>query len=81
MLGNAKALKRNNRECKGILIGPSMASRFLRVEIPPSYFLGAVGEASASVQISRHGWQADDRTFSREIKCQTDAACCSLTWA
>jgi hypothetical protein len=22
MLGNAKALKRNNRECKGILIGP-----------------------------------------------------------
>ncbi len=35
MLGNAKALKRNNRECKGILIGPSMAPRFLRrIEIP-----------------------------------------------
>jgi hypothetical protein len=28
MRGNAKALKRNNRECKGILIGPSMAPRF-----------------------------------------------------
>jgi hypothetical protein len=28
MLGNAKALKRNNRECKRILIGPSMAPRF-----------------------------------------------------
>jgi len=30
MLGNAKALKRNNRERKGILIGPSMAPRFSR---------------------------------------------------
>jgi hypothetical protein len=29
MLGNAKALKRNNWECKGILIGPLMAPRFL----------------------------------------------------
>jgi hypothetical protein len=28
MLGNAKALKRNNWECKGILIGPLMAPRF-----------------------------------------------------
>ena len=28
MLGNAKALKRNNGECKGILIGPSTAPRF-----------------------------------------------------
>jgi hypothetical protein len=28
MLGNPKALKRNDRECKGILIGPSMAPRF-----------------------------------------------------
>ena len=25
MLGNAKALIRNDKECKGILIGPSMA--------------------------------------------------------
>jgi hypothetical protein len=29
MLGNAKPLKRNNWECKGILIGPLMAPRFL----------------------------------------------------
>jgi hypothetical protein len=28
MRGNAKALKRNNRECKGILIGPLKAPRF-----------------------------------------------------
>jgi hypothetical protein len=28
MLGNAKALKRNNGECKVILIGPSMAPHF-----------------------------------------------------
>ena len=28
MLGNGKALKRNNGECKGILIGPLMAPRF-----------------------------------------------------
>ena len=32
MLGCAKALKRNNRECKEILIGPSMAPRFLESE-------------------------------------------------
>jgi hypothetical protein len=35
MLGNAKSLKRNNGEHEGILIGPSMAPRFLQViEIP-----------------------------------------------
>ena len=32
MLGNAKALKRNDRECKAILIGPSKAPRFLGAE-------------------------------------------------
>jgi hypothetical protein len=31
MLGNAKALKRNNWECKGVLIGPSF---FSTIEIP-----------------------------------------------
>ncbi len=31
MLGSAKELKRNNRECKGILIGPSF---FSTIEIP-----------------------------------------------
>jgi len=30
MLGNPKALKRNDRERRGILIGPSMAPRFSR---------------------------------------------------
>ena len=34
MLGSAKSLKRNNRECKGILIGPSMAPHFSGAEIP-----------------------------------------------
>jgi hypothetical protein len=34
MLGSAKKLKRNNRECKGILIGPLMAPRFVTTEIP-----------------------------------------------
>jgi hypothetical protein len=29
MLGSTKALIRNNRECKGILIGPLMAPRFI----------------------------------------------------
>ena len=39
MRGKAKALKRNNKECEGILIGPSMAPRFFRVsEIPSSCF-------------------------------------------
>jgi hypothetical protein len=34
MMGNAKALIRNNRECKGILIGPSMAPHFSQAEFP-----------------------------------------------
>jgi hypothetical protein len=34
MLGNAKALKRNNREYKEILIGPSMAPHFSGAVIP-----------------------------------------------
>jgi hypothetical protein len=34
MRGNAKALKRNNRESKGILIGPSKAPRFSSEKIP-----------------------------------------------
>ena len=39
MLGSAKSLKRNNRECKGILIGPSMAPVFHVAEIPSGCFL------------------------------------------
>ena len=34
MLGSAKTLKRNNGECKEILIGPSMAPRFFGTESP-----------------------------------------------
>jgi hypothetical protein len=37
MLRSAKALKRNNRESKVILIGPSMAPRSLRAQIPSAY--------------------------------------------
>src|SRR5437016_1796164 len=38
MLRSAKPLKRNNRKCKGILIGPSMAPCFfLAGEIPSPY--------------------------------------------
>jgi len=38
MLGNTKSLKRNNRKCKGILIVPSMAPRFVsKSKIPPLY--------------------------------------------
>ena len=40
MLGNAKALKRNDEESDGILIGPSMAPHFLRrTEIPSPWVL------------------------------------------
>src|SRR5216683_797408 len=38
MLGNTKALKRNDRECKGILIGPSTAPVFLYAEVPSLTF-------------------------------------------
>jgi hypothetical protein len=52
MLGNAKALKRNNRECKGILIGPSMAPRFPgRSDSVVVFFLTALREASAQVKL------------------------------
>jgi hypothetical protein len=35
MIGNAKSLRRNDKESDGILIGPSMAPRFFwPVEIP-----------------------------------------------
>jgi hypothetical protein len=34
MRGNAKSMRRNNRECEGILIGPLMAPRFFGAEIP-----------------------------------------------
>ena len=43
MLGNAKALKRNNGECKGILNGPSF---FSTIEIPSQvYFTHCPGRS------------------------------------
>ena len=61
MLGNAKALKRNNWECKGILIGPLMAPRFSR---PPRFRHSVFHTLSKwrsrpRAQIPRRGWQAD----------------------
>src|ERR1700730_18951190 len=61
MLGSAKELKRNNRECEGILIGPLMAPRFSR----PLRFRHSVfhslskSRSRLRAQISRRGWQAD----------------------
>jgi hypothetical protein len=63
MLGSAKELKRNNRECKGILIGPLKAPCFLGAKIPSLFFLAARKTRSASGQISRRGWQADRQTL------------------
>ena len=41
MPGNAKVLKRNNREYKEILIGPSTAPHFSGAEIPLLFFFFA----------------------------------------
>jgi hypothetical protein len=64
MLGNAKALKRNNREYKKILIGLLMAPHFSGAEIPFSVFFFPSRRVLASVsgQIFRHGWQTEDST-------------------
>jgi hypothetical protein len=52
MPGNAKALKRNNGECREILIGPSMAPHFSGAEIPFLFFFFASRRVvSASGQI------------------------------
>jgi hypothetical protein len=64
MLGSAKSLKRNNRECNGILIGIDPEWRplvFLALKFPCCFFARR-RVASATGQISRHGWQADDQT-------------------
>jgi len=65
MLGSAKELKRNNRECKGTLIGPLMAPRFSRpARVRHSVFHSLSKSLSRLwAQILRRGWQADDRTF------------------
>ena len=64
MLGSAKLLERNNRECNGILIGIDPEWRplvFLALKFPCCFFARR-RVASATGQISRHGWQADDQT-------------------
>lgn len=62
MLGSAKTLKRNNGECEGILIGPSMAPHFFRdTEIPSPWVFRPLPKVSSRLraQILRRGWQAD----------------------
>jgi len=64
MARNAKTLRRNNKEQKEILIGPSMAPRFFDSEgFPQSVSGNNLKSESASVQISRPGWQADFRSY------------------
>jgi hypothetical protein len=58
MMGSPKTLKRNNEECQGILIGPSMAPRFFGVcEICFRFFPCSVA-CRLRAQILRHGWRA-----------------------
>jgi hypothetical protein len=61
MLGSAKELKRNNRECKGILIGPLMAPRFSR----PSRFRHSVFSLTVQVAQSASGSNFAARMASR----------------
>ncbi|PYU50968.1 MAG: hypothetical protein DMG53_02265 [Acidobacteria bacterium] len=59
MMGNAKALKGNNWECKGILIGPLMAPRsFFDHRDSVTVYLSK-SRSRLRAQISRHEWQAD----------------------
>jgi hypothetical protein len=57
MLGNAKALKKNNWECKGVLIGPSF---FSTTRFRHSVFRSLTKSRSRlRAQILRRGWHAD----------------------
>ena len=81
MLGRAKAWKRNNRECKGMLIGRVMVPRFSR---PPRFRHSVFHALSKSrgrlrAEISRRGWQAD--LTSRILQTRTrDPARASFVW-
>jgi len=61
MLGSAKELKMNNRECKAILIGPLMAPRFSRPARSRQSVFHSLSKSLSRLwaQISRRGWQAD----------------------
>ena len=57
MLGNAKVLKRNNWECKGVLIGPSF---FSTTRFRHNVFRSLTKSRSRlRAQILRRGWHAD----------------------
>src|SRR5207302_8114139 len=62
MLGSAKELNRNNRECKGIHIGPLMAPRLSRLSrFRHSVFHSVYKSLSRlRAQISRRVWQAEE---------------------
>ncbi len=64
MPGSAKELKRNNRECKGILIGPLMAPRFfLTTEIPSQCISLTVQVAQSALGSNFAAWMASRRNF------------------
>jgi hypothetical protein len=66
MLGNAKALKRNNWECKGILNGPSF---FSTTEIPSQCISLTVQVARSASGSNFAARMASQRNFTR--MCQT----------
>lgn len=62
MVGSAKALKKNNKEFDGILIGPSMVPHFFGLsEILSAWVFHPLPQLPSRLraQILRHGWQAD----------------------
>ena len=94
MLGSAKTLKRNNTECKEILIGPSMAPRFFE---STKFLRGGFcshclrHKVGFRPKFPQHGWQADERKgglrsrpFSESRKCKDYqlnlTIICSMRW-
>ena len=78
MPGNAKALKRNNRECKEILIGPSMAPHFSGAEIP---FSLSLDEQWRRLPVKSRGMDGKPTTtpFDRVTPVLGVASLCSCT--
>ena len=68
MQGNAKALKRNNWERKGILIGPLMAPRFSRPTEIPSQCVSLTVQVAQSASGSNFAAQmASRRKFANML--------------
>jgi len=68
MVRNAKALKKNNKEFDGILIGPSMVPHFFgQSEILSAWVFHPLPSLPSRLlaQILRHGWQADRESTNR----------------